>query len=408
MRSGWADWDEFIFFRAGPPGIGHDHQEKLEVVMSAWGTPLLIDPGTYVYDKSQFRRYFVGTASHNTIIVDGKWQHTPLNAAPFQPVDNPWVTTPLFDYVAGTYSDGYQENQYTPIEFSPYKWVGDPDKSVTHTRRVLYLRPYYALVVDTLDGTGHHTFEAHWNVDAAGAHIDPSTQAIISDNPPLITGADAHIALIPLEKDNLTTDIIQGQKSPVLLGWKPNDSHPSPMPMGRFMKEQDAPAVFATVLYPFRHNDVPAVAGSPLSAGDGVWAQTLATPSDKAEVAIVKDGSTKPIAFASALLGNKVQVQGAAVIIRQPTGKSSVYSGGWGLKSYDDGKFAFTLDVPASLVLTHDEHPFFYNGNDKPITLTFTQPAAKTLTLPPQAWSDENGQTATAPELFDPFVKKKP
>jgi len=408
MRSGWGGWDEFVFFRAGPVGIGHAHQEKLEVVMNAWGTPLLIDPGTYVYDKSQFRRYFMGTASHNTILVDGKWQHNLDNSAPFQLLDNPWVTTPLFDYAAGTYDDGYQENQYAPIEFSPYKWVGDPDKSVSHTRRVLYLRPYYALVVDTLDGAGHHTFEAHWNMDAAGAHVDPSTQAIISDNPPATTGADAHIALIPLERDNLKADVIQGQKSPVILGWKPNDNHPSPIPTGRFIKEQAPPAVFATLLYPFRHSDVPVVTGDALSAGDAVWAQTITTPREKAEIAIVKDGSAKPIAFNSALLGNNVQVRGAAVVIRQPMGKSSVYSGGWGLKSYDDGKFSFTLDIPCTLVITHGDPSLFYNGSDKPVTLTFTRPAAKTLTLPARSWIDENGQAATAPELFDPFVKKKP
>jgi hypothetical protein len=57
--------------------------------------------------------------------------------------------------------------------------------------------------------------------------------------------------------------------------------------------------------------------------------------------------------------------------------------------------------------MTHDEHPLFYNGGDKPVTLTFTRPAAKTLTLPAQAWSDENGQPAIAPELFDPFVSRR-
>ena len=215
-----------------------------------------------------------------------------------------------FDYVAGTYSDGYQEIPYVPREFSPFNWVGTLDKSVSHTRRVLYLRPYYALVVDTLDGAGHHTFEAHWNMDAVGAHVDPSTQAIISDNPEAATGANAHIALIPLERDNLKVDVVQGQTSPIILGWKPNDNKPSPIPTGRFIKEQDAPAVFATFLYPFRHSDVPTVTGSSLSAGDGVWAQTLTTPRETAEIALVKDGSTKPISFTSALLGNNVQVTG--------------------------------------------------------------------------------------------------
>jgi len=408
MRSGWSGWDQFLFFRAGPPGTGHEHQEKLEVVMRAWDTNLLFDPGTYVYDKSQFRRYFISTPSHNTIIVDNKWQHSPENHAPFPPLDNPWVTTPLFDYVAGTYSDGYQENQYASVEFSPQKWVGEPDKSVSHTRRVLYLRPYCALVVDTLDGTGHHTFEAHWNMDAAGAHVDPATQAIISDSPPATTGADAHIALIPLEKENLTADVVQGQMSPVILGWKTNDNHPSPIPTGRFLKTQDAPAIFATILYPFRHGDVPTVSGEPLAAGAGVWAQTLTTPEEKAEIALVKDGSSQTISFTSALLGAAVQVKGAGVLVRQPQGGADVFSGGWDWQSYSDGKVAFTLDAPAPVLLTHGDHPLYYNGGNKPVTFTFTQPEARTFTVPPHAWADEGGQpVSTAPTLFPPFLPPK-
>jgi len=408
MRSGWEGWDEFLFFRAGPPGTGHEHQEKLEVVLRAWDANLLFDPGTYTYDKSQFRRYFIATPSHNTIIVDGKWQHSPENAAPFTPAGNPWVTTPLFDYVAGTYSDGYQENQFAPIEYSPQKWIGAPDKSVSHTRRVLYLRPYCALVVDTLDGTGRHTFEAHWNMDAAGAHVDPSSQAIISDNPPATAGADAHIALIPLEKENLAADVVQGQKNPVLLGWKTNDNKPSPIPTGRFLKTQDAPAVFATVLYPFRHGDVPSVHGEPLAAGDGVWAQTLTTPREKTEIALVKDGSAKTISFTSALLGGAVRVEGAGILVRRPQGGADAFSGGWDWKSYSDGKTAFTLDAPAPILLTHGDHPLYYNGGDKPVTLTFTQPAVRTFTVPPQSWVDESGRpVSTAPTLFPPFLPSR-
>lgn len=405
MRSGWEGWDAFIFFRAGPPGTGHEHQEKLEVVMRAWDANLLFDPGTYTYDKSQFRRYFIATPSHNTIIVDGKWQHSPENQAPFTPVSNPWITTPLFDYVAGTYSDGYQENQYAASEFSPQKWIGEPDKSVSHTRRLLYLRPYCALVLDTLDGTGRHTFEAHWNMDAVSAHVDPSSQAIISDNPTATTGADAHIALIPLDRANLTADVVQGQKSPVLLGWKPNDNHPSPIPTGRFLKTQDAPAVFATILYPFRHSAVPSVHGEPLTTADGIWAQTLTTPEEKAEIAVVKDGSTKPISFTSALLGHPVQVEGAGLLIRQPQGSTGVFSGGWDLKSYNEGTIAFTPDAPASLLVIHGDHPLFYNGGDKPVTLTFTRPAPTRFTIPPRSWANESGKPVSkAPTLFSPFL----
>jgi uncharacterized heparinase superfamily protein len=43
--------------------------------LSASGTPLLIDPGTYAYHTDElWRNYFRGTSAHNTIRVDGKNQ----------------------------------------------------------------------------------------------------------------------------------------------------------------------------------------------------------------------------------------------------------------------------------------------------------------------------------------------
>ena len=99
--------------------------------------------------------------------------------------------------------------------------------------------------------------------------------------------------------------------------------------------------------------------------------------------------------------------QGAAVVIRQPTGKSEVLIGGWGLKSYTDGKTSFTLASPGTLVFTHGDQPLFYNGSDKPVVVTFTQPTGQTLTLAPQAWSDASGQPSGSPPLFDPLNPEK-
>ncbi len=168
MRGGWARNDAFLFFRAGPTGTGHDHESKLEIVLRAWNKTLLFEPGTYTYDQSDWRRFTINTPSHSTIIVDDKWQHAGKNIPPVtEPTGNPWVTSPLFDYVAGTYDAGYQANTYRPRPFYPEVWKGVPDKSVSHTRRVLFLRPYYALVLDTLDGTqdnkaGQHAINGGW------------------------------------------------------------------------------------------------------------------------------------------------------------------------------------------------------------------------------------------------------
>ncbi len=61
---------------AGPLGFlsiaAHGHADALAFTLSAAGALLLIDPGTYSYDPTvPWRRYFRGTAAHNTITVDG-------------------------------------------------------------------------------------------------------------------------------------------------------------------------------------------------------------------------------------------------------------------------------------------------------------------------------------------------
>ena len=115
MRSGWKLDDLFLFFRAGPAGQGHEHEDMLQVDLNAWGKKLLFDAGRFAYDQSIWRYYNIGTSSHNTITVDGKWQHrgqTLILNGVWQnykppgvphPVSNPWVSTPLFDFVSGTY-----------------------------------------------------------------------------------------------------------------------------------------------------------------------------------------------------------------------------------------------------------------------------------------------------------------
>jgi hypothetical protein len=399
MRGGWKRDDVFMFFRAGPTGTGHQHEDMLEVVMRAWNKTLLFDPGNYPYDPSDWRRFTLGTASHNTIIVDGKWQHRGATKPPItQPTGNTWVTTPLFDYAAGTYDGGYQESVYRARPYDPQTWKGEPDKSVSHTRRVLFLPPYYALVLDTLDGTGTHTFDAHFHLDAPAARLDPATHAAFSEN------ADgAQLALYPLETENLAADIVQGQKDP-LLGWMPLEHRP--IPTVRFRKQQAAPAIFATFLYPY-HDKAPDFAATPLEVkGDGLWARSLKTSRENIEVVLVKNGTVAPFSYKSPLLG-QVSAEADGLIVRQPGGKGDVYVGGINLHSYQDGKVDLSLDKPASLVFSRQKDDLLcFNPGDAAVVMTVKQPFARTVTLPPQAWTSASATAdspATVPALFKPL-----
>ena len=384
MRGGWKPNDTFLFFRAGPTGIAHQHEDMLQVVLRAWNKTLLFDPGTYMYDHSDWRRFALGTASHNTIIVDDKWQHRGGTKPPVtQPVNNPHYTTPLFDFVSGKYDGGYQKSVYEPrTQYSPEKWLGDKDLSVSHTRRVLFLKPYYALLIDTLDGTGSHKYDAHFHIDSPSAKLDPKSQAIVSQNAP----DQAQLAIYPLERTGLEAEIIQGQKEP-LLGWHPHDHRP--IPTARFRKTQQAPAMFATLLYPFKGSQ-PRMEASPLAVGnDAIWSSALKTDRENVEVIVSKDNAARNWSVTSGLVG-AMQAKASGMVIRRPASSFKTLVGAWNIDAYSDKALNFTLAAPGTLVWTvQGQSLFVLNAEgDQPVQIKVAKPFVREATLAPGAWME--------------------
>ena len=56
MRSGWDRDALWLCMDGGPYGFGHQHEDKLSVILTAFGQPLLVEGGTYTYDASPWRR----------------------------------------------------------------------------------------------------------------------------------------------------------------------------------------------------------------------------------------------------------------------------------------------------------------------------------------------------------------
>ena len=71
MRTGWSRDDMWAFFESAPFGASHQHEDKLNFLLYAYGTDMLPDTGVFRYDTSDMRRYVLGTRSHNTGLVDG-------------------------------------------------------------------------------------------------------------------------------------------------------------------------------------------------------------------------------------------------------------------------------------------------------------------------------------------------
>jgi len=65
----------YLHFDAAPLGYlsiaAHGHADALSIILHIDGHPFLVDPGTYTYHTEPlWRKYFVGTAAHNTIVID--------------------------------------------------------------------------------------------------------------------------------------------------------------------------------------------------------------------------------------------------------------------------------------------------------------------------------------------------
>ena len=201
MRSGWQRADRYLHFEVGPYGTGHQHEDKLTLFVWALGRVLLTEGGTYSYDHSKWRRYVLGTWSHNTICVDGQEQHRnglPETYETERPLGNLWRTSPVFDACQGVYDHGYGPKR---------------DVRVTHERTVVFVRPDYWVVVDRLRGAGRHRYDILWHLNNQEAAQQADTKAA--------WGADAGMAnllVTPAPRPDLKLDIVKGREDPPL-GW---------------------------------------------------------------------------------------------------------------------------------------------------------------------------------------------
>jgi len=252
MRSGWDKNARYLLFDVGPFGYGHQHEDKLNFVIHAYGTNLLIDPGNYAYDSSQWRRYVVSSYGHNVIHVDGKYQNRRgLDRKHYvvkEPLPHVWQTTKNYDYAAARFGTLDHEG------FGRKK-----EKLATHTRHILFVKGSgeasrrkagddYWLVVDVLEPTDDqpHTYEAMFHLDVEDVAVDPATKRVITQNDDA-----ANLAIVPVADAELEVEVIKGQEEPFVQGWVPAGGYRvRPIPTPVFKRKAAGVTYFVYVFYP--------------------------------------------------------------------------------------------------------------------------------------------------------------
>lgn len=165
FRQGWGAGDMYMAMRAGVGVGGHAHADALSLVLYAGGRELLADSGMGLFEWNKERKYAVSTRAHNTVVVDGQDQHvrslhwnTPSTAA-----------CRIWEFAS---QDSYG---YAFASHYGYTRYEDP---VIHSRKVLFVKNRYWLIVDLFDAQEHHRYEQYFHLPSGGAGYDPRKREV--------------------------------------------------------------------------------------------------------------------------------------------------------------------------------------------------------------------------------------
>jgi len=215
MRSGWDSEARWLLFDGGPFGYGHQHEDKLEIIVSAYGKNFLVDPGNFTYERSKWRSYFIDSPSHNVVLVDGEPQrrrgHPRETYVVKEPLAHVWSSDAKSDYVEATFDEDFG---------------GAVKRSVSHTRSVLFVKPDFWVVLDTLTAkdAGEHTYDALFHFDAK---VKAEGLRLVTQN-----AGEANLTVAARPDPGLSLKIVEGQEDPVQ-GWLPGGlSSVRPAPVG--------------------------------------------------------------------------------------------------------------------------------------------------------------------------------
>lgn len=243
MRSGWGENDLYSHFEVGPYSPGHQHEDKLSVILYAYGKRLITEGGTYSYDTSDWRKYILSARAHNISKVDGKYQnrhdYQPEEDLEYsrEPMANRWVSNDDCDFGEGWYNEGFGDE------------AGKADRNVEQYRALAFIKNKYWILFDVFtpkdDASHQYDTYFHFNTDK----FEKIGNSVMSAD------EGANIAIIPLRSD-AKVDVISGQKEPELQGWIPVWTKEgyvyNPVATPTFSYTEPGQSLSAYILYPLK------------------------------------------------------------------------------------------------------------------------------------------------------------
>jgi hypothetical protein len=265
MRQGRGPGTSYLAMDAAPFGYrrvpGHGHADALSIELFACGETMLVDPGVYgTWAPAEWRNYFRSTRAHNTIVVDEQDQSLLVGIRhvhrPAQVTLHAWISTADFDLADASHNG--------------YRRLAAP---ITHRRQVLFVKPQYWLIVDSLTGTGQHDFDLYFHcMPGATVSVNAETGAA-----QVCGTGGSRLFVAPVATVRWQPEVIVGAETPIQ-GWTALYSgEKQPAPVLRYRHSGPAPVQICTVLYPVSKGSPAPVTARPLEVTVGT--EMVAYPS---------------------------------------------------------------------------------------------------------------------------------
>jgi len=225
----------YMFISSGPNGQngngGHSHNDKLSFELCIEGVTFIQDPGTYVYTPyPEMRNLFRSTAYHNIVMVDKKEQNRFNKNELFRMRNdvnirvNKWEANRDYDFFSGEYkrNKGSRDN-------------------IIHRRDIYFdKKENYWIIKDIVKGEDLHQSDLYFHITPLKVELDKEFDLTVK-----IKGKKINLAIIPLEKEGISVDMLEGWISPYY-GLKVR------APVIKYSKKDYFPFSFSTLLYPYK------------------------------------------------------------------------------------------------------------------------------------------------------------
>ncbi len=252
MRDDWMPDSNYLYFDMGAWGDNHMNQDQLSVEIYAKGRHFLVNGGKWRYTTSDpdaewmgLAKYFKNTPSYNCVLVNGYEQI-------FGDARGNMISGKDFDYADGIFDAGFgeegpgrDEKLFRERGLSTLMVNRLPE--VSHRRQVMFVKPNFWIVRDTVSGVGVEKAEQLWHFyDGAIAPVE------VVDDPAWSTNFDdSNLIIRTLGTSSVSAQSYEGQKEPFIAGWHcPYYDVIRPAPELRFTQEAKDEIVFHTLLAP--------------------------------------------------------------------------------------------------------------------------------------------------------------